>query len=121
MAHVVKILDKSCFDIEKIKSKYPTISKKEKTAFSFYVLDILAKCRNVEHLIIWDERKVDPVLFALRPVFKHLKSIHIPYLRQKKKIQNLHIPLDDSFSGLLVCDKSDFDLFFSEIHTEKGH
>ena len=105
MAYAVKILDKSCFDIEKIKRKYPTISIKEKTAFSFHVLDILAKCRNVEHLAISDQ--IDRGLSALRPVFKHLKSIHIPH---KRKGDN-RIPEDDSFTGLFVYDKGDFNLF----------
>ena len=112
-AHAVKILDKSCFDIGANYIKYPTIRTKEKTTFSFYVPDILAKCRNVEHLIISDSQ-IDGVLLALRPVFKHLKSIHIPYLRESIRVKDAKIPADDSFSGLFVYDKSDFNLLRSD-------
>ena len=119
MAYAVKILDTSYFDMEKINKKYPCICM-EKTSFTLHILDILAKCRYVEHLIIWEYYEVDRVLFALRPAFRSIKSIHIPYLRERKGIKDLHLPVDDSFSGLSVYDKSDFNLFLAEIEGING-
>ena len=115
LAHTVKILDRSDFDVNEIERKFPNIST-ENTRFTFYVPDILAHCRNVENLTISRRDLIDPALFALRPLFKHLKSIHFPNLRGSRP---LHTPGDDSFSGLFVYGNGDFNVFLSEIRGGK--
>ena len=114
LAHVAKILDKSDFDMNEIERKFPNISTRNitnnTTRFTFYVPDILAHCHNVENLIISREDLIDQALYALRPAFKHLKSIHDPYVRKKARLMDVFSPM---FSGLSVHDKSDLDVFLT--------
>ena len=119
-AHAAKVAVGSTLDMADFKSEFPTVREEPTDKFCFCILDLLPFCHSVEHLILSNSyKKIGRVMYALRPNFKQLKSIHIPRPRRMWNLNFVHTPGDDSFSGLFVYDQSDFNIFLQDIGKDR--